>query len=406
MLLTRSALNRATIVALAALMGLSLLAPWSTSSAEASTNTPVMRAPQLTPAQIAAWFNAQPGAKDYRATVPVEHLAAYFVFEGEAEGLRGDVAFAQSIIETGWFSFPSHGQVRASYNNFGGMGACDGGTCSVAQFRSARIGVRAQIQHLRAYADPTVTTSNLAYPLESPRFEYVSPKGRAPNWEDFGGVDSRHGGVNWASDEEYGRKILDIFGRMQAYAKQNPHLDGRWLFADVAADSTFERDIITIAVEGITKGCGSTDRFCPKSSVTRAEMASFLTRSVGLSPSDTNRFRDVSSSNVHRRDINALAAAGITRGCNPPTNDRFCPNDPVTRAEMASFLTRALGTSGATGSRYRDVSSSNVHREQINRVADLSITRGCNPPTNDRFCPNDEVTREQMAAFLNRAFIS
>jgi hypothetical protein len=376
-----------------------------TSPAEAATKTPVMQKSKLTPAQIAAWFKSEGGSSGYRASVPVEYLAAYFVFEGDAEGLSGDIAFAQSVVETGWFSFPESGQVTPSHNNFAGIGACDGGTCGVARFRSARIGVRAQIQHLRAYADPTVTHDNLAYPLESPRFDLVNPKGRAPNWEDLGGSDGVNPGVNWASDPDYGSKILRVYGRMLNFAKQNPHLGGTWLFSDVAADSTFERDIIAIAVEGITKGCGSTDKYCPRREVTRAQMASFIVRANGLTPVDGNTFRDVSSSNAHRRDINALAAAGLTRGCNPPANDRFCPDKAVTRAEMASFLVRAKGLSGLDRGSFTDVPSTNPHRRDINRLAATGVTRGCNPPTNDRFCPGSVVTRDQMAAFLNRAFL-
>jgi hypothetical protein len=389
---------------LAATLAVGVLAVPATTEASAATTTPVMQRSKLTPAQIAAWFRSEVGTSGYRASVPLEYLAAYFVFEGDAEGVSGDIAFAQSVIETGWFSFPSTGQVTPSHNNFAGIGACDGGTCGVATFRSARIGVRAQIQHLRAYADPTVTKDNLAYPLESPRFDLVNPKGRAPNWEDFGGSDGKHAGVNWASDPDYGTKILRVYARMQNFAKANPHLGGTWLFSDVPADSTFERDIIALAIEGLTKGC-TADRYCPDRQVTRAQMASFLVRATGLRPLDGSTFKDVASSNAHRRDINALAAAGITRGCNPPANDRFCPDEAVTRAEMASFIVRAKGLSGLDRGSFVDVPRSNVHRPAINRLASTGVTRGCNPPTNDRYCPAAPVTRDQMAAFLNRAFL-
>ena len=71
-------------------------------------------------------------------------------------------------------------------------------------------------------------------------------------------------------------------------------------------------------------------------------MAAFLGRAFGLTVgTDTDRFVDDDSS-IFEGDINRLAAAGITLGCNPPDNDRYCPDRFVSRAEMASFLTRAL----------------------------------------------------------------
>ncbi|MET0567010.1 MAG: M15 family metallopeptidase, partial [Acidimicrobiia bacterium] len=101
--------------------------------------------------------------------------------------------------------------------------------------------------------------------------------------------------------------------------------------------------------------------------------------------------------------IERLGASGITKGCNPPFNDRFCPDDPVTRGQMAAFLVRALGYSDdGGGNRFSDDNSS-VFEGAIDRLATAGVTRGCNPPANDRFCPDDPVTRGQMAAFLVRA---
>ncbi len=104
---------------------------------------------------------------------------------------------------------------------------------------------------------------------------------------------------------------------------------------------------------------------------------------------------------IFEANIEALAAAGITKGCNPPQNDRFCPNDAVTRGQMAAFLVRALTLPAGTPGVFVD--SNGVFEDNIEALAAAGITRGCNPPTNDRFCPNDAVTRGQMAAFLVRA---
>jgi hypothetical protein len=71
-------------------------------------------------------------------------------------------------------------------------------------------------------------------------------------------------------------------------------------------------------------------------------MAAFLVRALGITATNGTNFLDDNTS-IFETDIEKLSAAGITRGCNPPTNNRFCPNDSVTRAEMAAFLVRALG---------------------------------------------------------------
>jgi chitodextrinase len=102
-------------------------------------------------------------------------------------------------------------------------------------------------------------------------------------------------------------------------------------------------------------------------------------------------------------DILWMSGMDITRGCNPPTNDLFCPDDPVTRAQMAAFVVRALGLKSNDHPGFGDVPSDSTFAEDIGRLATAGITRGCNPPTNDQFCPDDLVTRGQLAAFLHRA---
>ncbi len=129
-------------------------------------------------------------------------------------------------------------------------------------------------------------------------------------------------------------------------------------------------------------------------------MAAFLTRLLDL-PAGSRTFGDVADDNPFRADIAALTDAGITRGCNPPDNTQFCPKDPVTREQMAAFLTRALDLDSGSRS-FSDVGADNPFRADIAALADAGITRGCNPPDNTRFCPKDPVTRGQMAAFLKR----
>lgn len=169
----------------------------------------IMGPSRVSAAQLAQWFNARsPGG--YRAAVDVGTLASFYISEGAAEGVRGDVAFLQSIVETGWFRFT--GSVPPGYHNYAGIGATDSGGAP-AQFFSPQIGVRAQIQHLRAYADPSATTCSvppLAYPCVDPRFHLVGPKGKAPTWNQMGNG-------NWATSTTYASTILNLYGQLLGY---------------------------------------------------------------------------------------------------------------------------------------------------------------------------------------------
>ena len=167
------------------------------------------------------------------------------------------------------------------------------------------------------------------------------------------------------------------------------------VFDDVEPSSTHAADIVTLAEHGITRGCGS-GRFCPGDTVTRQQMASFLVRALDLE-AGSDSFEDVTTGNLHRSDIAALARAGITRGCGGP---RFCPEAPVTRGQMASFLVRALDLDRAPAGSFGDVPTGHLHRADIDALAAAGITRGCG---SGRFCPDDPVTRAQMASFLVRA---
>jgi hypothetical protein len=178
-----------------------------------------------------------------------------------------------------------------------------------------------------------------------------------------------------------------------------PSATAGWRFSDVPPTSTHGADIVRLADARVTAGCGG-DRFCPSRAVTRAEMASFLVRAMGLPSASGRSFTDVSG--THAADIEALARSGITRGCNPPRNDRFCPGRAVTRAEMATFLVRAAGLPSTSRNLFSDVGG--THRADINALARSGVTRGCNPPTNDRFCPDRAVSRAEMATFLVRGF--
>jgi uncharacterized protein YkwD len=120
----------------------------------------------------------------------------------------------------------------------------------------------------------------------------------------------------------------------------------------------------------------------------------------GYAPESSGLFWDDDDS-VFRDAIEVLAAAGITDGCNPPANDRFCPDDYVTRGMMAAFLVRGLNLT-ATGSADFTDDNGSVFEGAIEKLAAAGITEGCNPPANTRYCPDQYVTRGMMAAFLVR----
>jgi peptidoglycan hydrolase-like amidase len=174
-------------------------------------------------------------------------------------------------------------------------------------------------------------------------------------------------------------------------------------FIDIGESIHYD-SIAYIWQEGITKGCDppANDRFCPESSVKRGQMAAFLTRALDLPSTPEDFFIDDDES-IFEGDIDRLAASGITMGCNPPDNDRFCVDDRVTRGQMAAFLVRAFGyTDPGGGDLFADDNAS-VFEGDIDRLATAGVTMGCNPPVNTHFCPEHVLSREEMATFLYRA---
>jgi len=168
--------------------------------------------------------------------------------------------------------------------------------------------------------------------------------------------------------------------------------------------SVHQGGIEVIAAAGITVGCNppANDEFCPTDQLTRGQGAAFFRRALNLRPSADDFFTDDAGS-VFEDSINAIAEVGITQGCNPPDNDEFCPVDGTTRAEWATFMVRALGLTAGGGDNLFTDDDSSVHEANIDRLATAGITLGCNPPDNDQFCPNDTVTRQQAASFFVRA---
>lgn len=177
--------------------------------------------------------------------------------------------------------------------------------------------------------------------------------------------------------------------------------------AGLGADGNFEDDngnihennIDLIALMGITLGCNPPDNteFCPDEGVTRGETAAFLARALNLSPTGTDYFTDDDDS-IFEGDINALADAGIAKG----SDGTFRPDDVLTRAEMAAFLNRAFVDGVGPSDAFTDDDDS-IFEGDIDAIAGAGITVGCNPPDSDRFCPDDTLIRAEMATFIARA---
>lgn len=182
-------------------------------------------------------------------------------------------------------------------------------------------------------------------------------------------------------------------------------LAGSWLALDARTlrDSTsmtdidasiFRSDIIWLTTKGITRGC-STYAYCPSATVTREQMAASWFAPSRLPAASRDFFGD-DNGRPHESGINRLALEGVTGGCGP---GRFCPTWPVTREQMASFLSGALDLPATTTDFFAGDRGS-IHEPDINRLPAADITGRCN---SGRFCPAQHVSRGQMAAFLHRA---
>jgi hypothetical protein len=156
--------------------------------------------------------------------------------------------------------------------------------------------------------------------------------------------------------------------------------------------SPHEANIEALVVSGITNGCAP-DRFCPEDPVDRGQMAAFLDRALDLPDAPPAPFTDTAG--PFAAEIDRLYAADITTGCGPTT---YCPNDTVTRGQMAAFLDRALDLPDAPPAPFTDTAG--PFAAEIDRLYAADITTGCGPTT---YCPNDTVTRAQMATFVTRA---
>ena len=170
---------------------------WSLSA----SSKKIMGTSTTTAAQIARYYRAAVGESSYPASVykskgapTIDDFARIVCEEAAAEGVRAEVVFCQAMHETGWLRFG--GDVSVGQCNFAGIGATGGGVAG-ATFADVRTGIRAQVQHLKAYA----STEALNNACVDPRFNYVT-RGIAPTLDDLDG--------RWATGKGYGAKIYSL----------------------------------------------------------------------------------------------------------------------------------------------------------------------------------------------------
>ena len=194
-----------------------------------------------------------------KLSVTLEELAKLFIEEGNIEGVRGDIAFAQAIKETGFFKYG--GDVLPEQNNYAGIGTVGGGVKG-AYFDTAKIGVQAQIQHLQAYA----TKDKLNQELVDPRYHLVN-RGSAPTVTGLNG--------KWAvPGKGYGEDILNILDRILKEPKGDTQ--------DMAKDyeNHWAKESIDKVIElGLMQGFDD-GNFYPSKELTRAEFATALVRLI------------------------------------------------------------------------------------------------------------------------------
>ncbi|MCP4227255.1 MAG: DUF1501 domain-containing protein [Actinomycetia bacterium] len=169
------------------------------------------------------------------------------------------------------------------------------------------------------------------------------------------------------------------------------------LFVDVDSSRYYAPAVRWLALSGITTGTGPST-FSPEDVVTRAQMATFLWRYRG-SPGGAPPagFGDVASGRYYSEPVDWLFDAGITTGTSP---GRFSPADPVTRGQLAAFMWRLEGSPpGAPASGFSDVPAGRYYSKAVDWMLDRGITTGTG---SNRYSPDEPVTRGQMATFLWR----
>ncbi len=174
-------------------------------------------------------------------------------------------------------------------------------------------------------------------------------------------------------------------------------------FSDMPEGGVHSEAVDSLAAMGVFEGTEcAPGEFCPTDAVERWVMAVWLVRILdGADPAavGSSRFADVDASEWWAPYVERLADLGVTAGC-ATGPARFCPGETVTRAQMASFLVRAFGLPGGRSGRFTDTGG--VHEPDIDALAAAGVTAGC-ATSPRRYCPDRDTSRAEMATFLTRA---
>ena len=214
----RRRLPRWLVACLVAVVGVAALVVPAVPAAHAvGADDSIVGPSRVTATQMAAWFRSHTSSP-YRAGVPLDQLTWFYISEGNLAGVRGDIAFAQSVLETRWFSFPAGGLLTPAQNNFAGIGACD--SCATGTtFATVQLGIRAQMQQLRRYADPASRSTNIGaspvralWPTDAAYDVMNRTHGWAPTWQSLSGT--------WASAPSYAASINQLYNSLWNSAGQ------------------------------------------------------------------------------------------------------------------------------------------------------------------------------------------
>ena len=173
-------------------------------------------------------------------------------------------------------------------------------------------------------------------------------------------------------------------------------------YPDTPAGAFYAQSVEALDQNGVFAGTLCDEGFCPDTPLDRATMAVWTVRVLDEQdpPAVTStRFPDVEATHPHAAFIERFAELGVTSGCGDGTN--YCPQDNVTRAHMAVFLSRAFDLPEGPDPNFGDVAADAWFAPSVAKLVASGVTSGCGDGSN--FCPNRNTTRAQMATFLARA---
>ncbi len=172
-------------------------------------------------------------------------------------------------------------------------------------------------------------------------------------------------------------------------------------FADTPTDAYYTVPVSALAADGVFAGTECDEGFCPREPIDRKTMAVWVVRVLdGADPPaiSQSRFDDVDADSFHAPFIERMHRLGVTSGCGDGSG--FCPSQETTRAQMAVFLSRAFELPDGADPGFADVPADAWYAAHVAKLAASGVTQGCGDGSG--FCPQDDVTRAQMATFLWR----